>query len=76
MWKVGGKTKIRPLWQHYFENTKGIIYVVDSSDPVRIKEAREELESVLQDDRLRDTSVLVFANKQDSPQAMSTEPQR
>ena len=72
VWDVGGQTKIRPLWQHYFENTQGIIYVVDSNDPVRIKEAREELEAVLQDDRLRDAAVLVFANKQDLPQAMNT----
>ena len=72
VWDVGGQTKIRPLWQHYYENTQGIIYVVDSNDPVRIKEAREELEAVLQDDRLRDAAVLVFANKQDLPQAMNT----
>ena len=72
VWDVGGQTKIRPLWQHYFENTQGIIYVVDSNDPVRIKEAREEMEAVLLDDRLRDAAVLVFANKQDLPQAMST----
>ena len=72
VWDVGGQTKIRPLWQHYFENTQGIIYVVDSNDPVRIKEAREELEAVLQDDRLRDSAVLVFTNKQDLPQAMNT----
>ena len=45
---------------------------MDSNDPVRIKEAREELEAVLQDDRLRDAAVLMFANKQDLPQAMST----
>ena len=72
VWDVGGQTKIRPLWQHYFENTQGIIYVVDSNDPVRIKESREELEAVLQDDRLRDAALLVFANKQDLPQAMTT----
>ena len=39
---------------------------------MRIKEAREELEAVLQDDELRDTAVLVLANKQDMSQAMST----
>ena len=72
VWDVGGQTKIRPLWQHYFEKTQGIIYVVDSNDSVRIKEAREELELVLQDDRLRDAALLVLANKQDMPHAMST----
>ena len=24
--------KIRPLWRHYFQNTQGLIFVVDSND--------------------------------------------
>lgn len=24
VWDVGGQTKIRPLWRHYFQNTQGI----------------------------------------------------
>ena len=71
VWDIGGQTKIRPLWQHYYENCDGIIYVVDSSDSLRMKEAREELEGVLGDDRVRDSSLLVFANKQDMPGAMN-----
>ena len=59
VWDIGGQTKIRPLWQHYFENTDGIIFVVDSADGERLSEAREELEGVLADDRLRDSSLLV-----------------
>merc|ERR1711877_85237 len=72
VWDIGGQTKIRPLWQHYFENTDGIIFVVDSADGERLSEAREELEGVLADDRLRDSSLLVFANKQDMPMALTT----
>ena len=71
VWDIGGQTKIRPLWQHYFENCDGIIYVVDSSDSSRMREAREELEGVLGDDRVRDSSLLVFANKQDMPDALN-----
>ena len=71
VWDIGGQTKIRPLWQHYYENCDAIIYVVDSSDSLRMKEAREELEEVLGDDRVRDSSLLVFANKQDMPGAMN-----
>ena len=37
----------RALWQHYFENTDAVIYVVDSADSSRLGEAREELEYVL-----------------------------
>nr|XP_040058985.1 ADP-ribosylation factor 1-like isoform X2 [Gasterosteus aculeatus aculeatus] len=43
VWDVGGQTIIRPLWRHYFTNTQGLIFVVDSSDPERIKEAADEL---------------------------------
>ena len=32
VWDIGGQTKIRPLWRHYFQNTHGIIWIVDSSD--------------------------------------------
>ncbi|KAJ5382585.1 hypothetical protein N7517_000496 [Penicillium concentricum] len=71
VWDVGGQDKIRPLWRHYFQNTQGIIFVVDSNDRDRIVEAREELQRMLNEDELRDAMLLVFANKQDLPNAMS-----
>ena len=71
MWDVGGQDKIRPLWRHYFQNTQGIIFVVDSNDRERISEAREELQRMLNEDELRDALLLVFANKQDLPNAMN-----
>nr|QXF29033.1 Arf1b [Gefionella okellyi] len=70
MWDVGGQTKIRRLWRHYYQNTDIVIFVVDSADRSRIEEAADELHHVLQDDMMRDVKVLVFANKHDMPQAM------
>lgn len=67
VWDVGGQDKIRPLWRHYFQNTQGIIFVVDSNDRERVSEAREELQRMLNEDELRDALLLVFANKQDLP---------
>merc|ERR1712182_125559 len=49
----------------------GLIFVVDSNDRDRIDDAKEELSRMLNEDELRDAVVLVFANKQDLPQAMS-----
>lgn len=72
VWDVGGQDKIRPLWRHYFQNTQGIIFVVDSNDRERIGEARDELMRMLNEDELRDALLLVFANKQDLPNAMKT----
>jgi ADP-ribosylation factor protein 1 len=71
VWDVGGQDKIRPLWRHYFQNTQGLIFVVDSNDRDRISEARDELHRMLNEDELRDAVLLVFANKQDLPNAMT-----
>jgi len=78
VWDVGGQDKIRPLWRHYYQNTQGIIFVVDSNDRERIDDsagadnsAKEELHRMLGEDELRDAVLLVFANKQDLPNAMS-----
>jgi len=72
VWDVGGQDKIRPLWRHYyFEHTHGLIFVVDSSDKLRIPQAAQELQRMLSEDELTDAVVLVFANKIDLPQAMS-----
>lgn len=40
-------TQIRPLWRHYFQNTQGLIFVVDSNDRDRVGEARDELHRML-----------------------------
>ncbi|CAI9619063.1 unnamed protein product, partial [Staurois parvus] len=71
VWDVGGQDKIRPLWRHYFQNTQGLIFVVDSNDRERIQEASEELLKMLSEDELREAVLLVFANKQDLPNAMA-----
>ena len=71
MWDVGGQDKLRPLWRHYFQNTNGVIFVVDSNDKDRVAQARDELQKMLSEDELRDACLLVFANKQDLPNAMT-----
>jgi ADP-ribosylation factor protein 1 len=45
--------------------------VIDSNDRERIGEAREELMRMLAEDELRDAVLLIFANKQDLPNAMN-----
>lgn len=80
MWDVGGQDKIRPLWRHYYANTHAVIFVVDSSDRDRIDgkgeetcSAKEELHKMLCDDELKNAVLLVYANKQDLPRAMSVQ---
>jgi len=71
-WDVGGNGKIRPLWRHYYADTCAIIFVVDSNDVERMDEAREELQRLMTNEEgLRGCALLVFANKQDLPNALS-----
>ena len=71
VWDVGGQGKIRPLWRRRFEEIDGIIWVVDWNDHVRLEESRIELMSVLKSNEIQNgVPILVFANKQDLPDAM------
>ncbi len=47
MWDIGGQEKIRPLWRHYYNDVDGVIFVIDSNDPERIGEARDELQKTV-----------------------------
>eukprot|EP00124_Ichthyophonus_hoferi_P002734 Ihof_evm5s199 gene=Ihof_evmTU5s199 len=64
VWDIGGQDKLRPLWCHYFLGTKGLVFVVDSSDSSRISEAADELHAILSGDLSNDLPVLIMANKQ------------
>ena len=72
VWDLGGQTSIRPYWRCYYANTDAVIYVVDSVDRDRVSTAKEELMAMLEEDELKDASLLVFANKQDMHGAMSS----
>ncbi|KAF4380286.1 hypothetical protein F8388_024579 [Cannabis sativa] len=71
VWDVGGQEKLRPLWRHYFNNTDGLIYVVDSLDRERITKAKAEFQAIISDPFMLNSVILVFANKQDMKGAMS-----
>ena len=68
---LGGADKMRLLFRHYYQNTKGLIFVVDSHDRDRIEEAAEELKKMLAEEELKDCCVLIMANKQDLNGALS-----
>ncbi|XP_047338360.1 ADP-ribosylation factor 1-like 2 [Impatiens glandulifera] len=71
VWDVGGQEKLRPLWRHYFNNTDGLIYVVDSLDRERIGKAKQEFQTIIRDPFMLNSVILVFANKQDMKGAMT-----
>lgn len=72
VWDVGGQEKLRPLWRHYFNNTDALIFVVDSQDRDRIERAAGEFKSIIEDPLMRNSVLLVFANKQDMRGCLTT----
>ena len=73
VWDLGGQTSIRPYWRCYYPNTDAIVFVVDSCDVDRLSVAKQELMAMLEEDELKDSILLVFANKQDSRGALNAQ---
>jgi len=64
-WDIGGQTSLRPHWRSYYNDTDAIIYVVDATDRKRIGIAKQELHTMLEEDELKNTILMILANKQD-----------
>lgn len=50
IWDVGGQRTIRSYWRNYFEQTDGLVWVVDSSDHRRLDDCKVELDNLLKED--------------------------
>uniref|UniRef100_A0A1B6L5H4 ADP-ribosylation factor 2 n=1 Tax=Graphocephala atropunctata TaxID=36148 RepID=A0A1B6L5H4_9HEMI len=72
VWDIGGQEKIRQLWRFYFDDVQGIIFVIDCNDLERLDDAAKELKTVLEEPKLQHAALLVFANKQDLPRAVTS----
>uniref|UniRef100_A0A0E0CJW7 ADP-ribosylation factor-like protein 2 n=1 Tax=Oryza meridionalis TaxID=40149 RepID=A0A0E0CJW7_9ORYZ len=60
IWDIGGQKTIRSYWRNYFEQTDGLVWVVDSSDIRRLDDCRAELHNLLKEERLAGASLLVL----------------
>lgn len=68
---VGGKADCRPAWRHYYTGLHGLVFVVDSVNKDSFEQVKEEILLLLVDEQLRETPILIFANKQDANDAVS-----
>uniref|UniRef100_A0A8C5DVY0 ADP-ribosylation factor-like protein 6 n=1 Tax=Gouania willdenowi TaxID=441366 RepID=A0A8C5DVY0_GOUWI len=71
---MSGQSRYRSLWEHYYKESHAIIFVIDSSDKLRMVVAKEELDTLFkhEDIRCKKMPVLFFANKTDLKDAMSS----
>ncbi|KAI8393493.1 ADP-ribosylation factor family-domain-containing protein [Radiomyces spectabilis] len=71
MWDIGGQESLRASWKTYYVDTKAVILVIDSTDANRLHIAKQELHAMMENEQLREASLLVFANKQDVKGALT-----
>jgi small GTP-binding protein len=71
VWDVSGDLRTRKFWKSYYEKVNGIIFVVDSDDRKSMNTIKEELNDLLNTNELSRIPLLILANKQDLPQAMT-----
>lgn len=71
IWDVGGQESLRRSWSTYYVQTDVVIVVIDSADRTRMPLMKEQLDQMLQHEDLASSHILVIANKQDLPGAMS-----
>ncbi|KAH7729874.1 hypothetical protein AAVH_02349 [Aphelenchoides avenae] len=72
-WDVGGQKSLRSYWRNYFEQTDGVIWVVDTTDVARMDDCRAELHGLLSQEVLRGASLLIMANKSDLDGALGAD---
>eukprot|EP00922_Rhytidocystis_sp_ex-Travisia-forbesii_P058905 GHVS01087200.1.p1 GENE.GHVS01087200.1~~GHVS01087200.1.p1 ORF type:complete len:528 (-),score=128.99 GHVS01087200.1:248-1831(-) len=83
LWDLGGSEHVRSIWESYYEEADGVLFVVDSSDRDRLPQAAQCLHYVAghakmkarrkDGRRLHQTPILIVANKQDKEGAMTVD---
>ncbi|KAH9394351.1 ADP-ribosylation factor-like protein 2 [Tyrophagus putrescentiae] len=73
VWDVGGQKSLRAYWKNYYEDTDGLVFVVDSCDKLRLLDCKMQLQQVLGEERLLGATLLILANKQDIQNSLTSE---
>ena len=47
-WDVGGQTVLRKIWDKYFAEANGLIFVIDGAEEIRFNEVKETLQQVFE----------------------------
>ena len=61
LYGVRGQVEIHPLWRHFYQGPRGLIYVVNSTDLNKNVDAEDELDSFVTNE-IFDMVVLALAN--------------
>jgi ADP-ribosylation factor related protein 1 len=70
-WDLGGQEELQSLWDKYYADCHGIIYIIDSADRQRLEESWITFDKMLQSEQLTNVPLLVSCNKQDLDDCMT-----
>lgn len=68
---MSGQSKYRSLWERYYADCHGVVFVIDSSDTMRMAVASNELQLMIQHPEMvknrsnAGVPILILANKND-----------
>eukprot|EP00163_Fabomonas_tropica_P018047 TRINITY_DN3205_c0_g1_i2.p1 TRINITY_DN3205_c0_g1~~TRINITY_DN3205_c0_g1_i2.p1 ORF type:complete len:140 (-),score=19.48 TRINITY_DN3205_c0_g1_i2:416-835(-) len=64
-WDLGGQKGLRTIWDRYYKEAHGLVFVLDAANPDRVQESKEAMEHILGHPDFRGVPVLLLANKND-----------
>ena len=70
MYDLGGGERIRGIWSMYLPEEYGAVFVVNTAVSGHLVEGGKVLRTALADRHLEGKPLLLFANKQDLPEAL------
>lgn len=70
-WDLGGQERLRTIWNKYYSESHGLVFVVDSANENRFEEAKATLHTLAEHPELQGIPLLVLANKMDLEAARS-----
>lgn len=70
-WDLGGQLDLQCLWEKYYKEVHGVIYVIDSTDKERLRDSKDAFDQMVEDRSLQGVPLLVLANKQDVEGALT-----
>lgn len=73
IFRIGSGADCFSIYRSFFLDSDGVIFVIDSSDRNKIEEARDYLFRFDDDEALKNSVFLIFANKQDLENSMNSE---